>query len=111
MQPARPRSKSKATGWPSPSHVAVFIRNLKLLQLDQLDDWPDISTRALSSSQQNQRLRIKCVEWALYRLFAIWDPEGTQNVGNPPYPNILDSAERPARNSVRSSPHWNRSSR
>ncbi|KAL2012518.1 hypothetical protein VTN00DRAFT_43 [Thermoascus crustaceus] len=88
MQPVRPRSKSKATGWPSPSHVAVFIRNLKLLQLDQLDDWPDITTRALSSSQQNQRQRIKCVEWALYRLFAIWDPEGTQNKLRPFFPPL-----------------------
>jgi len=81
MQPAKPPSKAKPAGWPSPSNVAIFIRNLKLLQLDQLDDWPNITTRALSAAQQNQRQRVKCVEWALYRLFEIWDPEGAQNVG------------------------------
>lgn len=77
-RPARP----KPLDWVTPPPLTVFIRNLKLLQLDQRDDWPDITLRALSPSSQNQRQRIRLVEWALYYLFAIWDPEYAQNVRN-----------------------------
>lgn len=80
MQSSRPASRPKPLNWAPPPHVALFIRNLKLLQLDQYKDWPEINSRTLSPSPQNQRQRIKAVEWALYHLFAIWDPEGTQNV-------------------------------
>lgn len=75
-RPARP----KPLGWPAPSHLTVFVRNLKLLQLDQQPDWPDITLRSLSPSSQNHRQRIRLVEWALFHLFTIWDPEGAQNV-------------------------------
>lgn len=75
-RPARPKSLD----WSSPSHLTTFIRNLKLLQLNQRDDWPDITPRTLSPSTQNQRQRVRLVEWALYYLFTIWDPEGTYNV-------------------------------
>jgi hypothetical protein len=75
-RPARP----KPLNWSGPSHLAIFIRNLKLLQLDQRDDWPGISLRALSPSSQNQRQRTRLVEWSLYYLFTIWDPEVAQNV-------------------------------
>lgn len=74
--------------WSPPPHVALFIRNLKLLQLDQYKDWPEINSRTLSPSPQNQRQRIKAVEWALYHLFAIWDPEGTQNKLRPFFPPL-----------------------
>lgn len=75
-RPARP----KPLDWATPSHLTVFVRNLKLLHLDQREDWPDITLRSLSPSSQNQRQRIRLVEWALYYLFALWDPEGAQNV-------------------------------
>lgn len=75
-RPVRP----KPVDWSGPSHLDVFINNLKLLHLDQLEDWPGISLRTLSSSPQNQRQRIRLVEWALYQLYVIWDPEGAQNV-------------------------------
>lgn len=65
-----------------PSHISLFLTNLRLLDLDQRDDWPDITALTFSTkdSQQNQRKRIQCVEWALYHLFEIWDLEETQNV-------------------------------
>lgn len=75
-RPARP----KPLDWSGPSHLAIFIRNLKLLHLDQREDWPGITIRALSPSSQNQRQRIRLIEWALYYLFTIWDPEAAQNV-------------------------------
>jgi len=76
---ARP-TRPKPLGWESPQHLTTFIRNLKLLQLDRREDWPDITLRNLSPSSQNQRQRIRLVEWALYYLFTIWDPEYAQNV-------------------------------
>lgn len=66
--------------WNAPSHLEVFVRNLKLLHLDQREDWPGVTLRSLSPSPQNQRQRIRVVEWALYYLFTIWDPEVAQNV-------------------------------
>ncbi|KAJ6090522.1 hypothetical protein N7486_009337 [Penicillium sp. IBT 16267x] len=83
-RPARP----KPLEWSGPSYLTVFVRNLKLLQLDQRDDWPEITLRGLSSSSANQRQRIRLVEWALYYLFAIWDPEGTQNKLRPFFPPL-----------------------
>ncbi|KAJ5548039.1 hypothetical protein N7513_005273 [Penicillium frequentans] len=83
-RPARP----KPLDWSGPSYLTVFVRNLKLLQLDQRDDWPEITLRGLSSSSANQRQRIRLVEWALYHLFAIWDPEGTQNKLRPFFPPL-----------------------
>lgn len=79
MQSSKP-PRQKPPNWSISSHITVFIRNLKLLQLDQQDDWPNINLRSLSPSSQNQRQRVKAVEWALYHLFAIWDPEGAQDV-------------------------------
>lgn len=31
------------------------------------------------TSAQGQKKRVQCVEWALFRLFEIWDPEETRN--------------------------------
>ncbi|KAJ5923960.1 hypothetical protein N7466_008147 [Penicillium verhagenii] len=83
-RPARP----KPLEWSGPSHLTVFIRNLKLLNLDQRDDWPEITLRSLSSSSANQRQRTRLVEWALYYLFTIWDPEGARNKLRPFFPPL-----------------------
>ena len=64
------------------SHVLTLITNLKLLDLDLLDDWPSITLQKFSAhnAPHVQKQRIRCVEWALYRLFERWDPEETANV-------------------------------
>lgn len=80
MQQSKVAAKPKPLSWTAPSHLTVFVRNLRLLQLDQPDNGPHITVAALSAAPQNQRQRIQAVEWALYQLFAIWDPVGTQNV-------------------------------
>ena len=75
---------------PSASNVGLFLTNLRLLDLDLLEDWPDITLQTFASTKdsagQGQKRRIQCVEWALYRLFCLWDPEESQNVS--PYPLI-----------------------
>src|ERR1700716_956616 len=78
IKPIQP-TQQHIDGRAGPSNIALFLTNLRLLDLDLLDDWPDITTLTFSTkdAQQNQKKRIQCVEWALYQLFAIWDPEET----------------------------------
>lgn len=78
-----------------PSYVTLFITNLRLLDLDLKEDWPDITVLTFSTkdAQQNQKKRIQGVEWALFQLFAIWDPEETRNV-NLPYISPLQTMTR-----------------
>ncbi|KXG50489.1 uncharacterized protein PGRI_069800 [Penicillium griseofulvum] len=83
-RPVRP----KPLDWQGPSHLDVFLRNLKLLHLDQREEWPGISLRTLAPTSQNQRQRIRLIEWALYHLYTIWDPEGAQNKLRPFFPPL-----------------------
>ncbi|KAJ6445017.1 cell wall galactomannoprotein Mp2/allergen F17-like protein [Purpureocillium lavendulum] len=81
-------SASQGTG---PSPVAVFLTNLRLLDLDLLPDWPGISAETFATtgaSVQGQKRRIHCVEWALFRLFSLWDPEETANKLKPFFPPL-----------------------
>ncbi|KAL4863727.1 hypothetical protein BDV12DRAFT_22582 [Aspergillus spectabilis] len=80
--------RPKLSNWPPQSSQTVLIRNLQLLNLDQLDDWPGITLRTLSPSSQNQRQRIKAVEWILYRLIALWDPETARDKLRPFFPPL-----------------------
>lgn len=81
------RSLHASQAHPSPassstSNVALFLTNLRLLDLDLLPDWPDINpvTFASLDAAHGQKKRIQCVEWALYQLFSLWDPDETRNV-------------------------------
>lgn len=64
------------------SDAKLFVTNLRLLNLDQQPDWPNITVQSLSSRNADQKQRISGVEWALFRLFEIWNPEDTNQVGN-----------------------------
>jgi hypothetical protein len=78
-------STAKSSSASGPSYISLFLRNLRLLDLDRCEDWPGITDLTFSTkdTQQNQKKRIQCVEWALYRLFSLWDPEGSRNVRQP----------------------------
>ncbi|KAL2848798.1 HAUS augmin-like complex subunit 6 N-terminus-domain-containing protein [Aspergillus pseudoustus] len=80
--------RPKSSNWPHQSAHTVLVRNLQLLELDQLDDWPGITPRTFSPSSQNQRQRIKAVEWILYRLIALWDPETARDKLRPFFPPL-----------------------
>ncbi|KAN0104129.1 HAUS augmin-like complex subunit 6 N-terminus domain containing protein [Hyaloscypha variabilis] len=73
-----------------PSNLTLFLTNLRLLDLDLRRDWPGISALTFSTkdSQQNQKKRIQCVEWALFQLFALWDPEEARNKLQPFFPPL-----------------------
>ena len=61
---------------------ATIVKNLKFLDLDTTKDWPliTIETFAANDSVKNQKNRIQSAEWALYKLFEIWDIKNTRDV-------------------------------
>jgi HAUS augmin-like complex subunit 6 N-terminus len=67
---------------PPSANISLLVRNLRLLDLDLRSNWPGITVQTFSTKDANQNLRqrVKCVEWALYQLFALWDLEETNNV-------------------------------
>ncbi|GME52498.1 hypothetical protein GTA08_BOTSDO08666 [Neofusicoccum parvum] len=72
------------------SSTALFVTNLRLLDFDLYEDWPEIAvhTFATRDAQQNQKKRIQCTEWALYRLFELWDPDETREKLSPFFPPL-----------------------
>ncbi|KAF2433585.1 hypothetical protein EJ08DRAFT_658104 [Tothia fuscella] len=74
----------------TPTVAEIFVTNLRLLDLDLRQDWPAITARTFSTkdAQQNQKQRTRCTEWALYRLFEIWDPEETREKLRPFFPPL-----------------------
>ncbi|KAF2188614.1 hypothetical protein K469DRAFT_660335 [Zopfia rhizophila CBS 207.26] len=71
-----------------PSDVKLFVTNLRLLDLDLRDDWPGITVQTFSSKNADQKQRIGGVEWALFRLFEIWNPEETSQKLQPFFPPL-----------------------
>ncbi|QDS69794.1 hypothetical protein FKW77_010398 [Venturia effusa] len=71
-------------------NAELFATNLRLLNFDLLEDWPAITSKTFSTKdvQQNQKQRIRCVEWALYRLFELWDPQETRDKLIPFFPPL-----------------------
>ena len=80
-----------AAQWTGRSHVSMFLKCLHLLDLDLLGDWPGITEQTFHArgSQQNMQLRIRGVEWSLYRLFELYSPAETQDVGPSMLPNVV----------------------
>ncbi|KAI0379211.1 HAUS augmin-like complex subunit 6 N-terminus-domain-containing protein [Hypomontagnella monticulosa] len=74
----------------STSNLALFLTNLRLLDLDHEQDWPGITLATFSAKDAagGQKKRIQCVEWALYQLFTLWDYDDAQNKLRPFYPPL-----------------------
>jgi hypothetical protein len=64
----------------STSDTKIFVTNLCLLDLDLKTDWPGITIQTFSAKNADQRQRISGTEWALFRLFELWDPNETSQV-------------------------------
>ncbi|KAK4984046.1 hypothetical protein LTR50_006846 [Elasticomyces elasticus] len=79
-------------GWhkAGPSNIALLLANLHLLGLDQLEDWPGITEQIFDQkdAQYNQTKRIRCVEWALFRLFDLYEPKITRDKLQPFFPPL-----------------------
>ncbi|KAL8801736.1 MAG: hypothetical protein Q9182_004275 [Xanthomendoza sp. 2 TL-2023] len=65
-----------------------FISHLRLLDFDQLEDWPGVTEELFAPKhvRENQKQRIRCVEWALYRLFELWNSKEAKNKLEPFFP-------------------------
>lgn len=82
--------------WRPRSDIGIFIRALHLLDLDLSPDFPGISESTFASSSthgsvpasqtHNLQSRIKAVEWSFYRLYQIYDAEGTRTRLGPYFP-------------------------
>lgn len=72
------------------SSLSLFLTNLRLLDLDLYPDWPDINAHTFSTKDlaQGQKKRIQCVEWALFHLFALWDPYDARDRLQPFFPPL-----------------------
>lgn len=72
------------------SSLSLFLTNLRLLDLDLHPDWPDINALTFSTKDlaQGQKKRIQCVEWALFHLFALWDPYEARDKLQPFFPPL-----------------------
>ncbi|KAI4851233.1 hypothetical protein E4T44_02256 [Aureobasidium sp. EXF-8845] len=84
-KPLPPKSRSI-----SPSNISLFVSNLRLLNLDQRQDWPDVTIQTFDTKDalQNQKKRVSCTEWSLYRLFEIWDRDTTREKLQPFFPPL-----------------------
>ncbi|KAH8590478.1 HAUS augmin-like complex subunit 6 N-terminus-domain-containing protein [Bisporella sp. PMI_857] len=82
----KPPTTSTSLPLPGPSSIQLFLTNLRLLDLDLQDDWPNITASTFST--KDQKRRIQCVEWALYQLFYIWDPEEARDKLQPFFPPL-----------------------
>ena len=66
-----------------PSVFNLLTRNLRLLNLDLLEDWPGLTEAVFTSREEmrvKSKIRLKRAEWLLFRLFELWDPHITKIV-------------------------------
>ena len=68
----------------APSMPALFVTNLRLLNIDRYPDWPSITV----ASFQDARGKIKCTEYALYQLFRLYDPATAADKLQPFFPPL-----------------------
>jgi hypothetical protein len=80
------RTKSAPRIQTGPILSALFLTNLRLLDLDLLPDWPSITP--FTFSNVDARARIKGVEWSLYQLFRLLDPAMTAEKLQPFFPPL-----------------------
>ncbi|KAL6246330.1 hypothetical protein RBB50_006566 [Rhinocladiella similis] len=71
-------------------YISIFVHALHLLDLDLLPDFPptltQLTLRSTPKAPSNLQQRVKCVEWALFRLFEIYDPVETREKLRPHFP-------------------------
>ncbi|PHH75124.1 hypothetical protein CDD80_2614 [Ophiocordyceps camponoti-rufipedis] len=71
------------------TNIPIFLTNLRLLDFDLRPDWPDIKADMFETNSSLKReKRVESVEWALFHLFSLLDPEETAAVGILPYPGF-----------------------
>lgn len=66
--------------------ICLFVKNVRLLNLDLLPDWPAVTSASFSS--QDARTRIRCTEWCLFQLFRVYDAGTTLDKLQPFFPPL-----------------------
>jgi hypothetical protein len=79
-QSVKTNTKTQSLNPLSASDIRLFVTNLRLLDLDLRSDWPGITVQTFSAKNADQKQRIGGAEWALFRLFEIWDAHDTAQV-------------------------------
>lgn len=69
-----------------PLVVSLLVTNLRLLDFDQLPDWPAITVASLGN--QDARVRVRNTEFALYQLFRVYDSATTAEKLQPFFPPL-----------------------
>ncbi|KIV84542.1 hypothetical protein PV11_00316 [Exophiala sideris] len=80
---------SDSIQWRPRDNIARFVRTLHLLDLNRLPDFPNITESTLRVSAKapsNQQQRVKSIEWSLYRLYELYDPDDTRSRLHPYFP-------------------------
>ncbi|KAH9868915.1 hypothetical protein J1614_007990, partial [Plenodomus biglobosus] len=72
----------------SATDIKLFVTNLRLLDLDTRHDWPGITIQTFSGKNADQKQRIGGTEWALFRLFEIWNVDETAQKLQPFFPPL-----------------------
>lgn len=71
---------TRPPSWIGRNHISIFVHSLHFLDLDLLEDWPEVTIDTFDSKSDLQH-RLRCVEWSLYRLFELYDRRSTKDVG------------------------------
>ena len=81
--------KSKSKGRPN---SVLILTNLRLLGFEQRNDWPKASSQSFRQADlaQVRHDNVYFIEWILYRLFEIWDPDLTREVSSYMCRSFLD---------------------
>ncbi|OAL48096.1 hypothetical protein IQ07DRAFT_682197 [Pyrenochaeta sp. DS3sAY3a] len=87
-QSVKTNTKTQSLNSLSASDIRLFVTNLRLLDLDLRSDWPGITVQTFSAKNADQKQRIGGAEWALFRLFEIWDAHDTAQKLQPFFPPL-----------------------
>ena len=73
-----------------PPRISLLLRHIRLLDLDQLADYPHDLPQIFTAKPHvsNQKRRVQCTEWVLYQLFVLWDPDTARNKLRPFFPPL-----------------------
>lgn len=69
---------------PALSTGDLWIKNLRLLDLDEEFDWPQVhsGTFAATDSIKTLNKRVYCAAWIFYKLFELYEPEDTRTASS-----------------------------
>ena len=76
------RQGISSNGYGAISNPELLLKNLRLLDLDEEFDWPQIivTTFAAADNVRNLSKRAYCAGWIFYKLLELYEPKETKAV-------------------------------